>query len=68
MGSCAGVASPSAPEVLSVETITIVASRSSAFSLSEMELLVASGVVLALLAWVVLARLRHDRHSPAIQE
>jgi hypothetical protein len=51
-----------------VETITIVASRSSAFSLSEMELLVASGVVVALLAWVVLARLRHDPQSPAIQE
>jgi hypothetical protein len=51
-----------------VETITIVASRSSAFTLSEMELLVASAVVLALLAWVVLARMRHDRQSPAIQE
>jgi hypothetical protein len=63
MGSCAGVASPSAPEVLSVETITIAASRGSALSLSEMELLIASGVVLALLAWVVLARMRRDRHS-----
>ncbi|HLW24024.1 MAG TPA: hypothetical protein VKT22_06645 [Steroidobacteraceae bacterium] len=51
-----------------METITIVASRSGAFSLSEMELLVASGVVVALLAWVVLGRLRHDRRSPAIQE
>ena len=63
MGSCAGVASPSAPEVLFVETITIAASRGSAFSLSEMELLVSSCVVVALLAWFVLARLRRDRHS-----
>jgi hypothetical protein len=68
MGSCTYVASLSAPEVLSVETITIVASRASAFSLPEMELLVASAVVLALLAWVVLARMRQDRHSPAIQK
>lgn len=51
-----------------METITIVASRGSAFSLSEMELLVASAVVVALLAWVVVARMRHDRQSPAIQD
>jgi hypothetical protein len=49
-----------------VEIITIAASRASAFSLPEMELLVASGVVVALLAWFVLARLRRDRPgSPA---
>ncbi|MBV8910489.1 MAG: hypothetical protein JOZ89_06995 [Gammaproteobacteria bacterium] len=46
-----------------METITIAASRGSAFSLSEMELLVASGVVLALLAWIILARVRRDRQS-----
>jgi hypothetical protein len=66
VGSCAGVASPSAPEVF-VETITIAASRSS-FSLPEMEMLVASAVVVALLAWAVLARMRRDRHSPAAQK
>jgi len=63
MGWCAGVGSLSAPEV-SVETITVAASRSSAFSLPEMELLVASAVVVVLLAWFVLARLRRDRQSP----
>jgi hypothetical protein len=68
MGSYACVASLSAPEVLSVQTITIVASRGSAFSLSEMELVIASAVVVALLGWVVLARLRQDRQSPAIQK
>jgi hypothetical protein len=51
-----------------VQTITIVASRGSAFSLSEMELVIASAVVVALLGWVVLARLRQDRQSPAIQK
>ena len=47
-----------------METITVAASRSSAFSLPEMELLVASAVVVVLLAWFVLARLRRDRQSP----
>jgi hypothetical protein len=47
-----------------VETITVAASRSSALSLPEMELLVASAVVVALLAWVVLMRVRRERHSP----
>ena len=54
---------PVGSEVSSVETITIAASRGSAFSLSEMELLVASGVGLALLAWIILARVRRDRQS-----
>ena len=61
MGGCG---EPVGSEVSSVETITIAASRSSAFSLSEMELMVASGVVLVLLAWMVLARARRDR-APA---
>jgi hypothetical protein len=61
------VASPSAPEVF-VETITIAASRSSSFSLPEMEMLVASAVVIALLAWAVFARMRRDRQSPAAQK
>jgi hypothetical protein len=44
-----------------VETITVAASRSSAFSLSEMEMLVGSALVVALLAWMLLARLRRAR-------
>jgi len=48
-----------------VETITIAASRSgSAFSLPEMELLVVSAVVAALLGWFVLMRMRRERQSP----
>jgi hypothetical protein len=47
-----------------VETITVAASRSSAFNLSEMEMLVGSAIVVALLVWMVLARLRRDRQSP----
>jgi hypothetical protein len=44
-----------------VETITVAASRSSAFNLSEMEMLVGSALVVALLAWMLLARLRRAR-------
>ena len=51
-----------------METITVAASRSSALSLPEMELLVASAVVVALLAWLVLARLRRDRQSATAQK
>jgi hypothetical protein len=47
-----------------VETITVAASRPSAFSLSETELLVGSAVVIVLLAWMLLARIRRDRHQP----
>lgn len=47
-----------------METITVAASRSSALSLSEMEMLVGSAVVAALLVWMVLARIRRVRHSP----
>jgi hypothetical protein len=47
-----------------VETITVTASRSSAFSLSEMELMVGSAIVIAVLAWMVLSRMRRDRHEP----
>jgi hypothetical protein len=46
-----------------VETITVAASRS-AFSLSDMEMLVGSALIVALLAWMVLARLKRDRHPP----
>jgi hypothetical protein len=47
-----------------VETVTISAARSSAFSLSEMEMLVGSAIVIAVLAWMVLSRMRRDRHGP----
>lgn len=53
-------ASLSAPEVF-VETITIAASRGSAFSLWEMELLVATAVVVVALAWLVLGHVRRAR-------
>jgi len=33
------------------------------FSLSEMELLVGSAIVVIALAWMVLSRLRRDRHD-----
>ena len=48
-----------------METITVAASRSSAFSLSEMEMLVGSALIVALLAWMLLARLRRDRATDA---
>jgi hypothetical protein len=41
-----------------VVTITVTAARSSAFGLSEMEMMIGSAVLVALLAWVVLARVR----------
>jgi hypothetical protein len=48
-----------------VETITITASRgSSMISLSEMELLVGSAMVVVVLAWMVLTHIRRDRHGP----
>ena len=49
-----------------METITVSAARagSGLFSLSEMELLVGSAIVVAALAWAVLNRVRRDRHGP----
>jgi hypothetical protein len=45
-------------------TVVVVAAKSPAFSLSEMELLVGSVIVVALLAWSVFSTLRHrDRHE-----
>jgi len=46
-----------------VETITVAASRST-LSLSEMQMLVGSAVVIGLLAWMLLTRLRRARQSP----
>jgi len=45
--------------------VVISAARASAFNLSEMEMLVGSVIVVALLAWMVFSRMRrgHD-HQP----
>ena len=48
-----------------METITVAATRSSGFGLSEMEMLVGSAVVVAVLVWMVLARARRDRRPHA---
>ena len=48
-----------------MQTITVTAARgSSMFSLSEMELLVGSAMVVVVLAWMVISRIRRDRHDP----
>jgi hypothetical protein len=47
-----------------VETVVVTASRTSALNLSEMEILVGSVIVIALLAWMVLARGRRGSHQP----
>ncbi len=48
-----------------METITIAATHSSGFGLSEMEMLVGSAIVLAVLVWMVLSRARRDRRPSA---
>jgi hypothetical protein len=47
-----------------LETVTIAASRSGPLGVSETQLLVGSVVLIAVLAWMVLARIRRDRHEP----
>jgi uncharacterized membrane-anchored protein len=47
-----------------VETVTIAASRSSSLGVSETQLLVGSVVLIVVLAWMLLARIRRDRHEP----
>ncbi|MBS0364398.1 MAG: hypothetical protein JSR67_01080 [Proteobacteria bacterium] len=47
-----------------MDPITITASRGSAFSLPEMEMLVGSVIVVAVLAWMIMAHLRRDRQQP----
>lgn len=47
-----------------METITVAASGSSVFSLQEMETLVGTALVVVLIAWALLARVRRDRHQP----
>jgi hypothetical protein len=48
-----------------VETITVAASRSSTFSMSDMGMLVGSTIVIVVLAWMVLARLKRSRNEPS---
>jgi hypothetical protein len=47
-----------------VETITVAATRSAEFSMSEMEMLVGSAIVVAVVVWMLLARVRRDRNQP----
>ena len=49
-----------------METVTVAATRG--FTLSEMEILVGSAVVLAVLAWTLLSSLKHfrGRHLPRV--
>jgi hypothetical protein len=47
-----------------VETVTVAAARPSAFSLPEMEMLVGSVVLVIVIAWMLFARVRRDRHQP----
>jgi hypothetical protein len=47
-----------------VETVVVTASRTSAFNLSEMEILVGSVIVIALLAWMLVSRGRRGSHQP----
>lgn len=47
-----------------METVVVTASRTSAFNLSEMEILVGSVIVIAVLAWMLIARGRRGSHQP----
>jgi hypothetical protein len=47
-----------------VQTITVTAARSSALSLSEMELLVGSAIVIGVVVWMVLSKMRRDHNEP----
>lgn len=47
-----------------METVTVAAARPSAFSLSEMELLVGSAIVIVVIVWMLFTRVRRDRHQP----
>lgn len=44
-----------------VQTITVVASRTGGFVLTETEMLIGSAILIALVAWTVLSRVRHFR-------
>jgi len=47
-----------------VPTITVVASRTGVFGISDVELLIGSALVIALIGWTVLSRVRHFRGKP----
>ena len=47
-----------------MQTITVVASRGGAFGLTDLEMLIGSAIVVALIAWTVLSRVRHFRGKP----
>jgi hypothetical protein len=47
-----------------MQTITIVASRGGGFYLTDAEMLIGSAIVIALIAWAVLSRVRHFRGKP----
>ncbi len=49
-----------------METITVASSRG--FALSDMEILIGSAIVIAVIAWMVLSGLKHfrSRHQPRI--
>lgn len=47
-----------------MQTITVVASRSGAFGLTETEMLIGSAILIALVAWTVLSRVKHFRGKP----
>jgi hypothetical protein len=49
-----------------MQTITVVASRSGGFGLTEMEMMIGSALVIALVVWTVLSRVRHFRGKPHI--
>jgi Tfp pilus assembly protein FimT len=48
-----------------METVTIASTRG--FTLSEMEILVGSAVVLAVLAWTVLSSVKHFRNRQSLR-
>ena len=54
------------PERCVVQTITVTAERSSALSLSEMELLVGSAIVIGVLVWMVLSKMRRNHNEPQV--
>ncbi len=47
-----------------MQTITVVASRNGGFGLTEMEMLIGSALVIALIVWTVASRVRHFRGKP----
>ena len=47
-----------------METITVAATRGSMFSMSDMGMMVGSAIVIVVLAWMVLARMKRNRHEP----